>query len=147
MTPKYRPILWWRPKNIHKIFIPPKKFFFENPKTYWNSKFWTEKKYDPSVRMYKKFRVSPPPPPMGRGRTEMALWMLQLPKIYMWIPVVLSLSYLYHYCLIVACPLYHYLIPLLFNSCLSIVSLSYSYHYCLIVACPLYHYLIYTIIV
>ena len=32
MTPKYSPILWWPPKNIHKIFVPPKKYsFFWNP--------------------------------------------------------------------------------------------------------------------
>ena len=31
--PKTSPILWWPPKNIHKISIPPKNIYFsENPK-------------------------------------------------------------------------------------------------------------------
>ena len=34
MTPKYSPILQWPPpKNIHKIFIPPKIFIFLKKKT------------------------------------------------------------------------------------------------------------------
>ena len=34
MTPKCNPILWWPPKNIHKISIPPLKYSF----------FWTPPK-------------------------------------------------------------------------------------------------------
>ena len=37
------------PKDIHKIFIPPKFFHFsENPQRYWNSKFWTPKWCEPT---------------------------------------------------------------------------------------------------
>ena len=28
MNPKYSPILWWPQKNIQKIFIPHKKYYF-----------------------------------------------------------------------------------------------------------------------
>ena len=46
MTLKLTLILWWPQKNIHKIFIPPKNnHFSENQKKYWNSEFWTQKKW------------------------------------------------------------------------------------------------------
>ena len=54
MNTKYSPILWWPPKYIHKIFIP--QFFSENPKKYWNLKFWSPKN-DLSLRLHKKIRV------------------------------------------------------------------------------------------
>ena len=44
------------PKNIHKILIPKNIHFSENPKKYWNSKFWTPKN-DPSL--YENIRVTP----------------------------------------------------------------------------------------
>ena len=46
-------------KNIHKIFIPQKNIqFFENPKKYWNSEFWTQKN-GPILRMCENIRVPP----------------------------------------------------------------------------------------
>ena len=41
-----------------KSSYPKKYSFSENPKKYWNSKFWTPKN-DPSLRMYGIIRVSP----------------------------------------------------------------------------------------
>ena len=60
MTPKYRPILWWPPKNIHKIFIPPKKIFFWNPQKILKFKIWTQKN-NPSQSSVK---ISEYPPPL-----------------------------------------------------------------------------------
>ena len=60
-TPKTSPILWWRQKNIHKIFIPKKKLIFlKNPKILkfkiLDPKKWPEPTY---VSKYT------PPPPLG----------------------------------------------------------------------------------
>ena len=44
------------PKNIYKIFLPPKISIFLKPQKYWKSKFWTPKNY-PSLRMYENIRV------------------------------------------------------------------------------------------
>ena len=69
MTSYYSPILFWPPKDIHKIFIPPKIFsFLKTPHIYWNSKFWTPKNCQ-SLRMYKNIRVPPPPHPLVDRRT------------------------------------------------------------------------------
>ena len=44
MTPKYSPILWWPPKNIHKIFIPPNiLIFLKTPKNIENQNFEPQK--------------------------------------------------------------------------------------------------------
>ena len=43
------------PQNLH---TPKNIYFSENPKKYWNSKFWTPKN-DPSLRMYKNIWVPP----------------------------------------------------------------------------------------
>ena len=66
-TPKYSLILWWSPKNIHKIFIPKKYSFFWKPEKKWTSTFWTKKNY-PRLRMYENIRVLPPPPPPHLSR-------------------------------------------------------------------------------
>ena len=76
MTPKYSLILWWPPKNIHKIYIPKKYPFV------WTSKFWTPKKI---TRMFVNIIVPPPPPPPPPPRR-------QFTKI--WHQISLSLQYL-----------------------------------------------------
>ena len=54
MTPQKYPQNLHTPKNIN---------FSDNPKKYWNSKFWTQKN-DPSLRMYENItEYSPPPAP------------------------------------------------------------------------------------
>ena len=64
------PILWWPPKNIHKIFIPQKDIHFsENPPKYWNSEFWTLKKPEPTYVW--KYQSTPPPPPAGPSLTKL----------------------------------------------------------------------------
>ena len=58
----YSPILWQPPKNIHKIFVPPKILIsLKTPQKYWNSKFWTQKMTWAYVCM--KISEYPPPPP------------------------------------------------------------------------------------
>ena len=53
-------------KNIHKIFIPRKNInFSENPKKYWNSEFWTKKKWAEPTYVWKYQSTPPPPPPLG----------------------------------------------------------------------------------
>ena len=78
MTSKYSPILLWPPKNVHKIFIPPKIFSnLKNPKKNWNSKFWTPVN-SPSLGMYENIRVPPPPPPPAKnGQTDLC-WRFSL---------------------------------------------------------------------
>ena len=58
MTPKYSPILWRPPKNIHKIFIPQKLFIFLKPPKNIEIQIWTPKN-DPSIRtcMYENISV------------------------------------------------------------------------------------------
>ena len=57
--PQTSPILWWSPKNIHKIFIPQKNIHFsENPPKKLNSEFWTQKN-SPSLRICENIRVPP----------------------------------------------------------------------------------------
>ena len=50
------------PKNIHKIFLPPKIFIFLKTKKYWNSEFWTPQKI---ARAYVCEKTSEYPPPWG----------------------------------------------------------------------------------
>ena len=62
MTSKYRPILWWPQKNIHKIFIPKFFLFCWKPQKVLKFKILNpppphKKNNNPSLRMYKKFRV------------------------------------------------------------------------------------------
>ena len=47
INPKYSPILWWPPKNIHKIFIPQKYSFFWKPPKILKFKILNKKKKDP----------------------------------------------------------------------------------------------------
>ena len=76
MTSKYSLILWWPPKNIHKIFILQKYLVFWNPQKYWNSKFWTPK-YIPGQRMYETIRL-PLPSPLPRLGTNNKLFFSDL---------------------------------------------------------------------
>ena len=52
------------PQNLH---TPKNIYFSENPKKYWNLKFWTPKNY-PSLRMYENISV-PTPSPSGADET------------------------------------------------------------------------------
>ena len=64
MTPKYSPILWWPPKNIHKIFIPPKIFIFlKTPKNIEIQNFEPKK----MTRAYVCMKISEYPPPLPGG--------------------------------------------------------------------------------
>ena len=59
ITPKNRPILWWSPKNIFKIFIPPKLFIFlKTPKNIEIQNFETKK----MSRAYVCMKISEYPP-------------------------------------------------------------------------------------
>ena len=63
------------PKNIHKIFIPPKIFIFlKTPKNTKIQNF--EPKNGPSLRI----RV--PPPPLGVSPQPYGLWRLSLIRLY-----------------------------------------------------------------
>ena len=56
--PKYSPIWWWIPQKYPQISIPKNIHFSENPRKYWNSKFWTPKNWPEPT-------PPPPPPPLG----------------------------------------------------------------------------------
>ena len=54
MNPKYSPILWWPQKNIHKIFIPHKKyFFFWKPNKILKFKILIPKKWPEPTNVWK----------------------------------------------------------------------------------------------
>ena len=62
MTTKYSPILWWPPKNIHKIFILKKiLFFLKTPKIIEIQNF--EPKEITRAYVCMKLSEYPPPPP------------------------------------------------------------------------------------
>ena len=60
MTPKYSPILWWPPKNIHKILMPQKIFIFMKTQKIMKLKFWNPKKW-PKPTNVRKYQSTPPP--------------------------------------------------------------------------------------
>ena len=57
--------------NKHQICIPQKYSFSENPKKYWNSRFWTPIN-GPSLRIHENIRVPPPHlgHNVGKGNTQ-----------------------------------------------------------------------------
>ena len=60
--PQTSPILWWPQKNIHKIFITPKKYsFFWKPQKILKFRILNPKN-GPSLRKCENIRVPPPPP-------------------------------------------------------------------------------------
>ena len=53
MTPKYSPILWWPPKNIHEVLIPQKYLFFRKPPKILKFKFLSPKKWPEPMYVWK----------------------------------------------------------------------------------------------
>ena len=62
MTPKYSLILWWPPKNIHKIFIPKKYYFFLKTRKKLNFKILNPQKLPVPTYVWKYQSTIPPPP-------------------------------------------------------------------------------------
>ena len=73
---KYSLILWWTPKNIHKIFIPPKNIYFsEKPQKILKLKIFNPKQW-PEPTYAWKYQSTPPPPPGLIPRKPCFWWKL-----------------------------------------------------------------------